>query len=356
MKAPIRLWVVAWAVLALVFSCIREYQPASVSTSPKLIVEGQVTDQPGPYTVRLTRTADYSIRSINLLEEGATVILADDAGNRETLLEQAPGGTYRTRPGGLQGVAGRRYTLTITTRAGKQYQSSAELLTAAPPITRAYAEYRAEPLALTRSEVSGWDVYIDTKDPETPGNFYRYEWTNYQDTASCATIIDDVRTGAYHDLRCCTPCWEINRCYNCLNVNSDVNINGKTLSRQFIMRVPYTSRKTYYLEIEQQAISKGAYDFWKRVRQLTQNVGGLFDAAPAVSDGNLRCISDPAEPVFGYFSATGVTVVPLLVNRRNAPGPPDVSRPAIFRVPPDPCAVCENTIYRTPNRPRWWVD
>jgi len=117
----------------LLLSCVTEYQPDTVSLPPALVVEGQITDQPGPYTVRLTRTADYSYKTLNLLETGAVVSIEDNQGNRETLREQAPGGVYQTRVGGIQGVAGRTYKLTIQTKSGTRYESVPELITAAPP-------------------------------------------------------------------------------------------------------------------------------------------------------------------------------------------------------------------------------
>ncbi|RYF63040.1 MAG: DUF4249 family protein, partial [Cytophagaceae bacterium] len=44
----------------LMVSCVTEFQPDPVSIPPSLIIDGQITDQPGPYTIKLTRTADYS--------------------------------------------------------------------------------------------------------------------------------------------------------------------------------------------------------------------------------------------------------------------------------------------------------
>lgn len=347
-------WLIALVGVGIA-ACVTDYQPDTLSSPPALVVEGQITDQPGPYTVKLTRTADYSVGSVNLLETGAVVSIEDNLGNRETLQERAPGGTYQTRTGGIQGVAGRSYKLIIQTKGGKRYVSDAERLQTSPPVDRAYAEFRTDPLALTTGGSSGWDVYIDTNDPAETGNFYRYEWTHFESLTVCSTVIEDQRTGALHDLACCTPCWDITRCYDCLNINSDANINGKAISRQFITRVPFTGKDPYYLEIEQQAISAGAYQFWKSVRQLTQANGGLFDATPAAVQGNIRCVSDPAQPVYGYFSATGLTVVPLRVDRRAGRGVPAYSRPPVLRLPPDPCYPCETSIYRTPVKPRWWV-
>ncbi len=333
----------------LVISCVTEYQPDAVSISPSLIIEGQVTDAPGPYTVKLTRTADYSFKSLNLLETGATVVISDNLGNQETLKEQSAGGTYQTAS--LQGVAGRSYKVSIKTKDGKTYESDAEVLPAAPPILKLYYEYTKETGGVSAAKSQGWDVYLDTKDPEAPGNYYRWAWTHYEFTEVCSKR--ELANGTLTGLGCCSNCWDITRCYDCISVNSDVNINGQAISRQFISRVPYKSKSPYYLEVQQQAISKGAYEFWKSVRQLTSNTGGLFDTAPQTVRGNVHCVSDPAVMVYGYFGATGLSEQYINVDRSSGEGVPDLDPPVI--VPqPSACVVCENSIYRTPNKPRWW--
>lgn len=347
-----RLFLYGLGVLMLVISCVTEFQPDTVSIPPSLIIEGQITDQPGPYTVKLTRTADYSYKSLNLLETGAVVTIEDNQGNRETLSEQQPGGVYLTKVNGIRGVAGRSYKLTIATRNGKRYESDLELLRAAPPIQKLYYEYTVEGNSVVSAKNQGWNVYLDMKDPETTGDYYRWDWVHYEPITICQK--NQFSDGTVLGVACCSECWDIVRCYNCINVNSDANINGKSISRQFIMRVPYKSALSYYLEVQQQAISKGAYTFWKRVGQLTANTGGLFDAAPASVAGNIRCVSDPATLVFGYFGATGISEQSIYVDRKAGQGVPDLDSPIPV---PDPlaCAACENNQFRTPSKPRWWV-
>jgi hypothetical protein len=345
-------WLVGLFVMAAsLFSCVTEFQPDVVSLPPALVVEGQITDQPGPYTVRLTRTADYRYTAINLLETGATVTIEDNQGNRETLREQAPGGVYLTRVGGIQGVAGRSYRLVIQTKTGTHYESELELLKAAPPILKLYTEYRSDLIPGTVTRRQGWDVYLDTEDPETTGDFYRWEWTHYEPTAVCQRI--STPSGVV-GIPCCSSCWDIVRCYSCITINSDASINGKAISRQLIMRVPYTSTNGYYVEIEQQAISRGAYEFWKSARQFVNNTGGLFDSAPQSLGGNMKCVSDPATAVYGYFGATGITRMPLVVDRSQGQGIPDIDL-IITQYGPS-CIACENSIYRTPVKPRWWIN
>ncbi|GAA4402447.1 hypothetical protein GCM10023187_17540 [Nibrella viscosa] len=319
-----------------------------------LVVEGLITDRPGPYTVKLTTSADYSFKSVNLLVNGATVTISDNAGNQEVLKEIGSSGSYQSSPTGIRGVAGRTYTLTIQTRDGKRYVSEPELLKATPPILKAYYEFREDPYALTSDKISGWDVYIDTKDPETSGDYYQWSWTHYEQLVACRSVTDS-RTNITTDYYCCTPCWEITRCYDCVNINSDANINGKAISRQFIMRVPFTSFSRYYLEVEQKMISRGAYQFLSSVKKLTRNTGGLFDAAPASVRGNIRCTSHPTEVAYGYFGAAGISVVPLTVERTSGIGNPPAGRPWNFPYPSNPpCVACENNEYRTPVKPQWF--
>ncbi|GAB4016824.1 DUF4249 domain-containing protein [Spirosoma koreense] len=338
----------------LVVSCVTEFQPDPVSITPSLIVEGMITDQPGPYSVKLTRTADYSYKSLNLLETGATVIISDNLGNREVLKEQ--GGVYQTSTAGIQGVAGRTYKLTIRTQNGEQYESDAETLKTSPPIGRVYSEYRYDAQASDNGKANGWDVYIDTKDPESPGDFYRWEWTHYEFTYACQTT--PVLNQSYNiGIPCCSRCWDITHCYiNCINITSDININGNSISRRFIQRVPYDAGSRYYLEVTQQALSKGVYEFFKSANQQVSNSGGLFDAAPASIGGNIHAVSNSNLKAYGYFGAVGVSVGHLLVDRSNAVGAPVPTKDVVVLNPLATCVVCVNDQYRTPNQPRWWQD
>ncbi|GAB4044962.1 DUF4249 domain-containing protein [Spirosoma litoris] len=341
-------------LIAVVFSCITPFQPDTLSIPSSLVVEGQITNQPGPYIIKLSNTADYSFKSLNLVESGATVSIADNLGNQE-VLKESPIGTYQTAASGIQGVVGRRYKLTIQTKAGKRYESDTELLSAAPPILNTYSESVYTPATGTTASKQIWNVYLDTKDPDTLGNYYKWNWTHYEFTDVCQKTYVS-RINSYTGISCCTDCWNITRCYNCININSDQNINGKAISRQPIAEVPFTSLSRYYIEIEQQALSRGTYVFWKSVKQLTSNTGGLFDAAPSSVQGNLRCTSNASEVVYGYFGAMGVSVTYLYVDRSSGKGNPLVDLPVNVPYPTNPpCITCENSLYQTPTKPRWWT-
>src|SRR5882762_10507816 len=90
------------------------------NASGKYVVEGNVTNLPGPYQVTIGKTgevtSDYVFQGVG----GATVSIRDNTGNGETLLEVQPG-VYQTKS--LQGVEGRTYYLSILV-GGRTYTSS----------------------------------------------------------------------------------------------------------------------------------------------------------------------------------------------------------------------------------------
>ncbi len=76
----------------------------------QIVIEGIITDQPGPYTVNISRTASHNNTDRFPLVSGAEVIISDDVGNSE-MLRQVKAGLYRTQT--LQGVPGRTYYLYV---------------------------------------------------------------------------------------------------------------------------------------------------------------------------------------------------------------------------------------------------
>jgi hypothetical protein len=93
------------------------------SCAPKLVVEGSISNAPGPYTIHLSRTTNYFTPNKNNPEQGAHVVLSDNTGYTETLQETLPG-TYVS--GHLQGQRGLAYTLLVTAQ-NQQYTSVSTL-------------------------------------------------------------------------------------------------------------------------------------------------------------------------------------------------------------------------------------
>lgn len=89
------------------------------SSTPQLVIEGNITDEPGPYIVRLSKTVNYNENNIYPPVTGATVIISDDTGVTDTLSE-TNSGSYQTH--NIIGTQGITYTLKVIAE-GKQYDA-----------------------------------------------------------------------------------------------------------------------------------------------------------------------------------------------------------------------------------------
>ncbi|MFX8735733.1 DUF4249 family protein, partial [Acinetobacter baumannii] len=81
------------------------------------MIEGNITDQAGPYFVKITKSVAFTQTNQYPAVTNAQVILSDNTGQTETL-QYAGNGNYKTSA--FVGQPGRIYTLTINAE-GKQY-------------------------------------------------------------------------------------------------------------------------------------------------------------------------------------------------------------------------------------------
>ena len=107
---------------SVIFSLISCEEIISIdlnNADKKIVIEGTITDQPGPYTVKITKTTDYYNPGSYPTVSGAQVTITDDLGFSEQLHETADG-IYQTI--NLQGTSGRTYTLTVNSE-GETYNA-----------------------------------------------------------------------------------------------------------------------------------------------------------------------------------------------------------------------------------------
>ncbi|TDX01714.1 DUF4249 domain-containing protein [Dinghuibacter silviterrae] len=115
MKSPRLLFLVVLAGLA---ACQKTVHLNLDTTSPQLVIDGQVTNLAGPYTVKLSTSVDYYANDTFPPVTGATVIIADvNANFADTLTETSPG-LYKTHT--IQGISGHTYGLAVTS-SGNTY-------------------------------------------------------------------------------------------------------------------------------------------------------------------------------------------------------------------------------------------
>ncbi|MEQ9426021.1 MAG: DUF4249 family protein [Cyclobacteriaceae bacterium] len=133
-------------LLVVLASCVTEFDPKLPSAPKRLVIEGRITNDPGPYSVKLSQTEDIDFffrDSLFAPARNAVVTLAEENGVSETLIEMEPG-LYKTQPDGIQGETGKRYQLTVITGENNVYQSPWEEMLPVQEIDSLFFEFEEE--------------------------------------------------------------------------------------------------------------------------------------------------------------------------------------------------------------------
>ncbi len=334
----------------LVYSCIEPFDfNIKDDKSKSLVVDGLITNEPGPYVVYLTRTTDYS-STIEFTEkvEGAIVIISDDLGNSETLTQIFPG-IYKTYPGSIRGIPGRYYKIEIKTPDGKHYESKPELLSCVPEIDSIYYEHQQHQELDDDNIVQnfeGFQIYIDTSDPENDKNYYMWSWTG---THEVHTQPWNYRGGP---IDCCATCWISERpAY--IDVLDDNYLGENQINKKPVTFVRITDSDgarhflgKYHIEVKQLSVTKEAYKYWSSIEEQISSTGSIFEPAPSAIFGNIKNVNDPEDIIFGYFGASAISTKSIFIPAVEAPYPPGDTL-----IWPDDCRGMLNS---TAIKPSFW--
>jgi hypothetical protein len=347
-KIYTRIWIL---LLILLTDCITPYVPPVKYSTPLLVVNGLITDQPGPYVVNLSNTHIASDSYIRSYPSDAHVFIKDDTGNEEELKEKATG-RFETSPTGIQGTAGRKYWIVVILKDGTRYESVPELLKPVPPIDEIYTVF--QDLPNNPGLVGKFRAYVSMRDSEKPGDYYKWTWMHYSFKPYCNqyTIDGDLGHKIYRE-ECCEPCWNVEQCESCINVLSDHLANGQKVDR-YLMEFPYDSKEPYYLMVQQSSLSEGAYEFWSSLNDQVNSAGGVFDPPRTAVRGNVFNTGNSQEQVLGYFGASGQAKAIQYLSRDGIEKPPILPF-SVFTVLGD-CVKCKESYFLTTKKPEGWVD
>jgi hypothetical protein len=93
----------------------------------------------------------------------------------------------------------------------------------------------------------------------------------------------------------------------------------KDLPLHFVDNKTMRLSARYSLLVKQYAISKTYYQFLKKVKEVNQTSGSLFDPIPNEIFGNVRSSDGKDLPVLGYFSVAGVAEQRTFIERIDVP-------------------------------------
>jgi len=314
----IRFWhIILVSFLLICTACVDEYWPEINKYENLLVVDGMISNAPGPYTIKLSVSSSVDApRYIPL--GGATVVIADHLGNTETLFEVEEG-TYSTSPIGIQGIVGRKYRISITTSDSNNYLSSFVEMKSPVGLDSVYAFTESQPSQELTHDLVGYQFYLDTKPAETKQNYFLWDlMATYQYKADFKIkYIFEGTLEPFLNSDSLQTCWRTKKVQEIFTSETEDLVNP-VITRFPLHFVSTESRELsirYSLLVKQYTLDSSDYQFWNSVRKQNENQGGLYANQPYQIRGNIFNPDNPNEPVLGNFTVASVTEKRIFVNR-----------------------------------------
>lgn len=245
--------------LLLLASCEKEIDLDLDDKSGNIVIEGNITDQAGPYYVRITKSVAFTEANQYPPVTGALVIISDDAGHKDTLQYDADG-RYKTT--GLVSLPGNTYTLNVISE-GKNYTAQSTM-----PLPVALDDLQQDSISF------GGDIMYSVlpvfTDPLVLGNRYLFILSvNGMPKKTLQTFSDNVDNGMVNK-RSIFPAMD--------DDDEDV-VPGDTI------------------HVEMQCIDQNVYTYYTALTQISGSGGPGGSVTPANPPSNIN------NGALGVFSA-----------------------------------------------------
>ena len=248
-------------LILLLSSCQKVIQLDLSSSSPQIVIEGVIYDQPGPYKVKISKSISLEDgTNVYPAITGALVIIHDNFGNTDTLKESSSG-TYVTST--LQGVPGCTYFLKVIAEE-QTFTASSTMF----PVVKIDSIYFKK-----GSFGNDEQVTIDFMDPADTTNYYRLvEFVNGKQQESFNVTSDRLNEGE--------------------------KISYSLMSQGSDNKLETDDNVTLWLE----SIDEGVYEYFREAGRE-----GGQSASPANPTSNIN------NGALGYFNACSVSKKSVIV-------------------------------------------
>ena len=318
---PVNRIVVITIIIFFISGCIEPFDPDINGFQESIVISGMVTNQTGYHYVYISKTSPYDEAEKKVVED-CMVSISDNYDHIYNLEESSPG-VYRCWIDSQYLEVGTRFRLYVKTVDGKTYLSDYDVIRPCPPVTRTYFEVK-EQSTDDFFDYYGLQFYADIDASEdTTKNFLckiREAW-EYHVTYPIRDYYDE---DGFHFLDMeSEPEDSLFVCYS-ENLRSEFfvfstsNLSSGIINRaklHFVSNETERLKYRYIYVVDQYSISDEAYLYWKNIRRLSEETGGLYETQPQTIKGNIHNPDNPDELVLGYFMATSMQTTKTVVDQ-----------------------------------------
>lgn len=337
-----------FSVLIILPRCTTEFIPDTSANRERLVVDGMITDQNRANIVKLTRSVPVGSPLITGKVKGAEVTITDGSGNVSTLTE-IKDGIYATDSLTFRGRTHEKYALTVRV-SGKVYESGFVEMKPVPAISSLSYKKVALNNPDDRNRLAeGCKISLDSYDSSGECRYYRWDYSETWEYVIPYPVVNRV-------------CWITNKSDRIILKDTSPFTESRVTEFPLIF-IDNTTEKLkvkYSVLVNQYSLNKEEYDFWETVSRMSQDVGTLYDRTPSEIKGNVHCVSNPDEVVYGYFSVSAVATKRLFVSDKFMGQPTFYSYCATDTLYGTLPAEGLNTTYwviedQSNEVPSWWV-
>ncbi len=342
------------ALAMMVFGCLDEIDfdvPAENQTS--LVIQGRIV-KGNPHNIRIEVERLFDFNGGSSYIRVQYVRITNDLGQSIDLPNSSLGIYEMPIPVGdpdFEIRTGGSYMVTVQTLDDRKYETNFETLHPVPEVSN------VTPVAIQREVI-------------TTGG------TEFRDGVQFLLNSPLAVSGETEKARIN---WQVTRTYKLTDIISQTcyitdNVNveevkpfdGNVLGIDELVDYPlyeattgFQYRQGLYLNIFQQSLSEGAFQYWDQIDKLLERNGNMFESPVGEIVSNFENVLDPDEDVFGYFYATEIDTFHVAVDSMftNSPGnycPPPLPPPPGGGCAVEICCDCLVAPISTTTRPNYW--
>jgi hypothetical protein len=317
----------------LVLSCKEVYSPDISNTQKILVVDGLISDEPKVFTIRLSTALPFDSTGY-VPETGAVVYVTDTNGNRFDFSDQGSG-NYRSDSASFIPVVGSTYTLNIETKNKKVYKSTAQELLPKGTLSEVLNNAKTKPFYLTvegdlrSTNVIGADFIASFNFTSEKNPYYRFSNT---------VFLEYIR---YYSFR---PdhfiyCWQKYNPNEFFNINDNPYSNSGqfdhdlgflpfdtsfySIVKERVVRdgnppfvyYIYNNIFQFIVSFRQYHLNEDVFRYYQLLNKQLEAKQRILDPVAFQISGNISCVSDPGEKVFGMFEASSSNLLTYIVDR-----------------------------------------
>ena len=285
-----------------VFSCVEEIPIEPETFEEAIVIEGSITNEEKQHQIKISKAFKIDTTGPNPLS-GASVTVT---GDREYIFEESEPGIY-TSTKIFSAQPGVEYQLSIQTN-GEEYKSEPmQLLN-----NREIASINAN--RITYKGDDGVAITLNQESTQSDANYYRYEYSetfkfNSRFFKTSDLVIRDGIPVEVPKTKEEYTCYRTEESQDIIlaNTNSLSEDNVNNLLLTFINADDPKLARRYSVLVKQYVISRGAYNYYATLEELSGSDNIFSQSQPGYFSGNIENINNPDEKIIGFFDVSSVS-------------------------------------------------